>query len=33
MKFYSKEAFRRNTYLKEKKLTDKYEVWLESKQK
>ena len=33
MKFYSKEAYRRNAFLKEKKLTDKYEVWLESKQK
>ena len=33
MKFYSKEAYRRNAYLKEKNLTEKYEVWLESKQK
>ncbi len=32
MKFYSKEAHRRNTYLKEKNLTDKYEKWLEAKQ-
>jgi uncharacterized protein YqgV (UPF0045/DUF77 family) len=33
MKFYSKEAYRRNDYLKEKNLTDKYENWLEQKQK
>jgi hypothetical protein len=33
MKFYSKEAHRRNTYLKEKNLTEKYEIWLERKQK
>ena len=33
MKFYSKEAHRRNTYLNEKNLTEKYENWLESKQK
>ena len=33
MKFYSKEAFRRNQYLKEKNLTEKYEIWLEQKQK
>lgn len=33
MKFYSKEAYRRNAYLKEKKLTEKYETWLESKYK
>ena len=33
IKFYSKEAHRRNTYLKEKNLTEKYENWLESKQK
>ena len=32
MKFYSKESHRRNTYLKEKNLTDKYEKWLEAKQ-
>ena len=32
MKFYSKEAHRRNTYLKEKNLTVKYEKWLEAKQ-
>lgn len=32
MKFYSKEAHRRNTYLKEKNLTEKYEKWLEAKQ-
>lgn len=31
MKFYSKEAHRRNTYLKEKNLTEKYEKWLEAK--
>ena len=31
MKFYSKEAYRRNAYLKEEKLTDKYELWLEQK--
>lgn len=33
MKYYSKEALRRNEYLKEKNLTEKYENWLESKQK
>ena len=33
VKFYSKEAFRRNEYLKEKNLTEKYEIWLENKQK
>ena len=33
MKFYSKEALRRNEYLKEKNLTEKYESWLEHKQK
>ena len=33
MKFYSKEAFRRNEYLKEKNLTEKYEIWLVEKQK
>ena len=33
VKFYSKEAFRRNEYLKEKNLTEKYENWLESKRK
>ena len=33
MKFYSKETYRRNVYLKEKNLTEKYEVWVESKQK
>ena len=32
IKFYSKEAHRRNTYLKEKNLTEKYEKWLEAKQ-
>ena len=32
MKFYSKEAHRRNTYLKEKNLTEKYDIWLEAKQ-
>lgn len=32
VKFYSKEAFRRNEYLKEKNLTEKYEIWLEQKQ-
>ncbi len=33
VKFYSKEALRRNEYLKEKNLTEKYENWLESKRK
>ena len=33
MKFYSKEAFRRDEYLKENNLTEKYENWLESKRK
>lgn len=33
VKFFSKEAFRRNEYLKEKNLTEKYENWLESKRK
>ena len=33
LKFYSSEAYRMNSYLKEKKLIDKYEVWLESKKK
>ena len=33
MKFYSKEAHRRNAYLKDKNLTEKYDSWLESKQK
>lgn len=33
VKFYSKEAFRRNEYLKENNLTEKYEIWLEEKQK
>ena len=33
MKFYSKEAYRRNAYLKEKNLTEKYKNWLENKQK
>ena len=33
MKFYSKEAFRRNEYLKERNLTEKYEVWLKQIQK
>ena len=32
VKFYSKEAFRRNEYLKENNLTEKYESWLEQKQ-
>ena len=32
VKFYSKEAFRRNEYLKEKNLTEKYENWVENKQ-
>ena len=32
VKFYSKEAFRRNEYLKENNLTEKYDVWLEQKQ-
>lgn len=32
VKFYSKEAFRRNEYLKENNLTEKYEIWLENKQ-
>ena len=32
MKFYSNEAHRRNSYLKEKNLTKKYEKWLEAKQ-
>lgn len=32
MKFYSKEAMRRNEYLKEKNLTEKYEIWLDQKQ-
>lgn len=32
IKFYSKEAFRRKEYLKEKNLTEKYESWLEQKQ-
>ena len=31
MKYYSKEAVRRNEYLKEKNLIEKYEYWLESK--
>ena len=33
MKFYSKEAYRRNEYLKENNLAEKYEIWLEQKQK
>ncbi len=33
VKFLSKEALRRNEYLKEKNLTEKYDVWLEQKQK
>ena len=33
IKYYSKEAFRRNEYLKEKNLTEKYNIWLEQKQK
>lgn len=33
LKFYSKEAYRRNAFLKEKNLTEKYESWLENKQK
>ena len=32
VKIYSKEAFRRNEYLKEKNLTEKYENWVENKQ-
>jgi hypothetical protein len=32
MKFYSKEVHRRNTYLEEKNLTEKYEKWQEAKQ-
>ena len=32
VKFLSKEALRRNEYLKEKNLTEKYESWLEQKQ-
>ncbi|WP_226064220.1 hypothetical protein [Kaistella polysaccharea] len=33
LKFYARESYRMNTYLKEKNLTEKYENWLESKQK
>ena len=33
LKIYSKEAYRRSAFLKEKNLTEKYESWLESKQK
>lgn len=32
VKFYSKEAMRRNEYLKEKNLTEKYEIWVENKE-
>jgi hypothetical protein len=31
LKFYSSEAYRMNSYLKEKKLSEKYENWVESK--
>ncbi len=33
LKFYSSEAYKMNGYLKEKKLIDKYESWLENKRK
>lgn len=33
VKFYSKEAIRRNAFLKEKNLNEKYENWLDEKQK
>ena len=33
IKYYSKEALRRNEYLKEKNLTEKYETWVQTKQK
>ena len=33
LKIYSKEAYRRSAFLKEKNLTQKYESWLESKKK
>lgn len=33
LKFYSSEAYRMNDYLKEKKLFEKYENWLDQKQK
>ena len=33
IKYYSKEALRRNEYLKEKNMTEKYEIWLKQKQK
>lgn len=32
IKYYSKEALRRNEYLKENNLAEKYESWLEQKQ-
>jgi len=33
LKFYSSEAYRMNSYLKENKLSEKYENWVEDKKK
>ena len=33
LKFYSAEAYRMNSYLKDKNLTEKYKTWVQTKQK